>query len=182
MSRAPAARPRAALGRREKPRARARRSAPTPASLDDLERELQVRLLVARKGDGIDAGVARRAVRRLLRTDRALQPLETQVGEAVGFDELANLLERVVGGNQLGAVRRVDAVEARGDRPRTRNAHVHLLRPGGADHLDDLPAGGAAHDRIVDEDDALAFEHAPDRVQLDAHAEMPDRLLRLDEG
>src|SRR3954469_14006707 len=105
MSRAPAARSRVALARREKPRARARRSAPTPASLDDLERELQVRLHVARKGDGVHAGVARRAVRGLLRTDRALQPLEAQVGQAVGFDELADLLERMGGGDQLGAVR-----------------------------------------------------------------------------
>ena len=40
----------------------------------------------------------------------------------------------------------------------------------------------AAHDRVVDEHDALAFENAAHRVQLDAHAEVADRLLRLDEG
>ena len=36
--------------------------------------------------------------------------------------------------------------------------------------------------RIVEQDDALAFENAPDRVQLDPDVEMPDGLLRLDEG
>ena len=47
--------------------------------------------------------------------------------------------------------------------------------------MHDLPARRAAHDRVVDQDDALAFEDAAHRVQLDAHAEVPDRLLRLDE-
>ena len=39
-----------------------------------------------------------------------------------------------------------------------------------------------AHERVVQQDDALALENAADRVQLDLDAEVPDRLLRLDEG
>jgi hypothetical protein len=41
---------------------------------------------------------------------------------------------------------------------------VHFFGAGVADHLDDLAARGAAHDRVVDHDNALAFEEALDRV------------------
>jgi len=37
-------------------------------------------------------------------------------------------------------------------------------RSSAPDHLDDLDRGGAAHDRIVDEDYALAGEIGPARV------------------
>ena len=53
---------------------------------------------------------------------------------------------------------------------------------GGAHHLHDLAAGRAAHDRIVDQHHALAREDALDRVELHLHAEVADRLRRLDEG
>ena len=55
-------------------------------------------------------------------------------------------------------------------------------RAGAADHLHDLAARRAAHDRVVDHDHPLAAEHAAQRVQLQLHAEVADRLLRLDEG
>ena len=84
--------------------------------------------------------------------------------------------------NQLRFARRVDAVEARRDRRRAADSHVHFLGSRGAYHPYDLPAGRAANDRVVDENHPLAVEDAADRVQLDLHAEVPDRLLRLDEG
>ena len=59
---------------------------------------------------------------------------------------------------------------------------MHLARPGLADHAHDLARGGAAHDRVVDQHDALALEHLAHRVELELDAEVPDRLLRLDEG
>ena len=59
---------------------------------------------------------------------------------------------------------------------------MHLARAGLADHLDDLLAGGAAHDRIVDEDDPLALQHVAVGVVLQLHAHVADRVGRLDEG
>ncbi len=86
-----------------------------------------------------------------------------------------------VRGNQLRPLRRVHAVETGRDRRRTTDAHVHFARAGRANHLDDLPAGRAAHDRVVDEHDAASLQDALHRIQLHAHAEMADRLVRLDE-
>ena len=79
------------------------------------------------------------------------------------------------------APRRIDAVETRRHGRRTADAQVHFGGAGGPHHLDDLAAGGAAHQRIVDQHDALAREDALHRIELHLHAEMPDRLRRLDE-
>ena len=58
---------------------------------------------------------------------------------------------------KLVAFRRGDAVEAGMRRRRARDAHMHLARAGLAHHRHDLGRGRAAHDRIVDQDDALAL-------------------------
>ena len=58
---------------------------------------------------------------------------------------------------------------------------VHLAGAGVAHHLDDLARRRAAHDRVVDDDDALAAQHGLHGAQLQAHAEVTDALLRLDE-
>src|SRR5436190_13577242 len=76
---------------------------------------------------------------------------EREVGKAVGFDEAADLLDAVVGGDQLGAGRGVDAIEARGDGGWAGDAEVHLAGAGLADHADNLAAGGAADDGVVDQ-------------------------------
>ena len=85
-------------------------------------------------------------------------------------------------GEQLRLLRRVDAVEAGVHGRRAGDAHVHLGRAGLAHHLHDLQRGRAAHDRIVDEHDALAGEHVAVGVVLEAHAHVADRVGRLDEG
>ena len=59
---------------------------------------------------------------------------------------------------------------------------MHLLGAGVAHHLHDLHRGGAAHDRIVDQHDALAVDHGAVGAVLEAHAELADVLRRLDEG
>ena len=56
---------------------------------------------------------------------------------------------------------------------------MHLLGARLPQHVHELLAGGAAHDRIVDDDDALAFQQAVDGVELDLDAEVTDGLLRL---
>ena len=53
---------------------------------------------------------------------------------------------------------------------------------GVAHHLHDLQRGRAAHDRIVDEHDALALEHGAVGVVLELDAHVADRVGRLDEG
>ena len=59
---------------------------------------------------------------------------------------------------------------------------MHFLRAGVAHHLHDLGRGGAAHDRIVDQHDALARDHRAVGRVLEAHAKLADLLGRLDEG
>ena len=83
--------------------------------------------------------------------------------------------------DELRTARRIDTVEAGRHRRRTTDAQVHLARAGCLHHLDDLAARRSADDRVVEQDDALAFEDAAHRVELDPDAEVADRLLRLDE-
>ena len=59
---------------------------------------------------------------------------------------------------------------------------MHFGRAGVAHHLHDLARGGAAHDGIVDQHDALARDHGAVGVVLEAHAKLADLLGRLDEG
>src|SRR6266852_5944887 len=51
-----------------------------------------------------------------------------------------------------------------------------------SDHTDDLAAGRAAHDGIIDEDHALAIDQAADGIELELHAEISDGLRRFDES
>src|SRR5207253_2593766 len=91
-------------------------------------------------------------------------------------------VDGVAGGDELATRRRVDAVVAGPLGRRARDAEVDLACAGVTHHLDDLARGGATDDRVVDDDHALALEDGLDGVQLEANAEVPDRLLRLDEG
>ena len=59
---------------------------------------------------------------------------------------------------------------------------MHLARAGMADHLDDLGRGRAAHDRIVNQDDPLAFEVGAVGVVLEPYTQMADLVCRLDKG
>ena len=71
---------------------------------------------------------------------RRLHALEREVGERGRADVLAHLLDRAVRGDQLVLVGHVDAVEARRDDRRRRDAHVHLGRARVEQHLHDLRA------------------------------------------
>ena len=59
---------------------------------------------------------------------------------------------------------------------------MHLDRAGLAQHPDQRALGVAAHDGIVHHDQALAADDVAQRVELEADAQLPDRLGRLDEG
>ncbi|MPM63467.1 hypothetical protein SDC9_110347 [bioreactor metagenome] len=58
---------------------------------------------------------------------------------------------------------------------------MDLGRAGLAQHPDQRPLGVAAHDRVVDDDQALALDHVAQRVELQPDAELADGLGRLDE-
>ncbi len=59
---------------------------------------------------------------------------------------------------------------------------MDLGRAGFPQHPHDLARRCAAHDRVVHHDDTLAGDDLPHRVQLHLDAEVPDGLLRLNEG
>ena len=64
---------------------------------------------------------------------------------------------------------------------RRRDAHVHLARARVAQHLHDLARRVAAHDRVVDDDEALAGDDLGQRVELHPQAVLAQLLARLDE-
>ena len=59
---------------------------------------------------------------------------------------------------------------------------MHFGRPGLLEQLHDALRGGATHDGIIDDDHALALDHATNGGQLHAHALLAQFLRRLDEG
>ena len=75
------------------------------------------------------------SVRRWRRLEQAV---EREVGERVGFDELADLFDGLVGGDEVALAGRVDAVEAGRDGGRATDAEMDFFGAGAADHADDL--------------------------------------------
>ncbi len=57
---------------------------------------------------------------------------------------------------------------------------MHFARAGLPHHADNLAAGGAAHDRIVHQHDALALQQVAHRVELELDSEIANGLRRLD--
>src|SRR5688572_28235844 len=93
-----------------------------------------------------------------------------------------NVVDAEVGGDQLLARRRVDAIVARpGNRVRA-DAHVDLARARGSDQCDEATRGGSANNGIVDHDDALSIQHFTNRVVLHADLRIATGLRRLNEG
>ena len=58
---------------------------------------------------------------------------------------------------------------------------MHFARTGLADHADDLAAGSAADDGIVDRYDAAALQQMTHRVKFELDSEIADRLRGFDE-
>src|SRR3954454_2391924 len=129
----------------------------------------------------IVAGVARSA-EHWLSTTRFKQSVERQIDERVGFDKTANLIDVVFRGDKVLLARRVHTVETRRRCRRATDAQMHFLRTRRAHHADDLSAGGAADDGVIDKNDALAGEQIAYRVELQLHAKVAHALLRLNES
>src|SRR5207245_10300402 len=59
---------------------------------------------------------------------------------------------------------------------------LHLYRARRAQHLDQLGGCRATDDRVVDDDEALALDDLPHRVELQVYTLVAHALVRLDEG
>ena len=113
---------------------------------------------------------------------RLHQTVVGEVRQRIRVDELANLFDTPVGGDELRRPRRVDAVVAGAGGRRRGDAKVHLRRARRANEPDDLLARGPAHERIVDHHHARPPQHFGLGVQFDLHAEVANALARLNEG
>src|SRR5437764_5652744 len=138
--------------------------------------------LVRRRGRReVFAGEAGVAEGPWLGAHRLVHSLFGEVAERIRGDVLRDLLHGMRGRDQLLPDGRIDSVVAGPARRRRADAHVHFLGACIAQHLDDLAARGATHDRVVDHHHALALYDVLHRVELQLHAEVADRLRRLDE-
>ena len=158
-------------------RPRLREARRPPAS---FERELPVRR--AGSGERVVAREAGVAVRLARGADRLVDPAERQVRERVAPELLRDLLLGPAVGDHLLRRRHVDAVVAGVPDRGSRDPHVDLGRAHAAQHLDDLPGGVAAHDRVVHHHEPLPLDHLAERVELHAQAVLAELLAGLDEG
>ena len=133
------------------------------------------------------AAVEARAVEGLDRwvhvAEHLVEVLDGRVDHGVGAEDLRDLLGALaVAAEQFGARRHVDAVDVREHDARGGRGHEDLDGAGLAGHAHDFGHGRAAHDGVVDEQDALALELDGHGVELLAHALLADRLAGHDEG
>jgi hypothetical protein len=112
----------------------------------------------------------------------AIIPLLGDEAQRVRAERAGDLLDAQTVGDQLGARGEVDAVEAGPANGRGGDPHVDLGGSGLAQHPHDGALGVAAHDRVVDDHQALAGDHLAQGVELEADAELADGLAGLDEG
>ena len=104
------------------------------------------------------------------------------VNQRVAADHLANLFNRAVVCHQFVWRRHVNAVHIGKAHRRCCAGQVNFSGPRVAGHLHDLPAGGAAHDRVVDQQHIAAFELAGNHVEFLTHRFFAHALPRHDEG
>jgi hypothetical protein len=111
----------------------------------------------------------------------AVELVERKESQRVATNRPPHALEVHPVGYQLALARRVNAVQAGADDRRARDAHVHLPRAGVAEKAHDLARSGAAHERVVDDDDALARDDLAHGRELQLDGEVADCLRRPDE-
>src|SRR5260221_2944595 len=128
------------------------------------------------------AGVARGAEFCFGVVHGLFETAEREIAERIGAQIFADLLRRVGRGDEFFLSGRVDAVVAGRDRWRAADAHVNFFGAGFAHHADELAAGGAADDGIVNEDNALSGDEFADGIEFQLYAEIADGLRRFDES
>src|SRR3546814_486409 len=77
---------------------------------------------------------------------------------------------------------RIDTVKAAMPGRWAGDPHVDLSRTCVTHHLHDLQRCRAAHDAVIDKDNALAVDEGTVCIVLQLHAQMADLVARLDEG
>src|SRR5579859_2393896 len=141
-----------------------------------------VHLELLRHGDRVRAVEARAAeLLRRAAADGTHEARDGQVRQAVGAYVAAHLLDGTARCDELLGRADVDAHEARKAHGRARDPHVDLLRPRCPQPVDDATGRGAADDGVVDGDQTLAPDGARQRVELQHHARLAQRLVGLDE-
>ena len=128
---------------------------------------------------------------------RAVEILRQAVfGTGAGVDEVGQgLIDHAVGANRGGDVcffaavgdelvvrRHVDAVNVREAHRRRGAGEIDFLRACIARHLDNLLAGGAAHDGVIHQQHVFVAKFQRHRVQLLPHRLLAQLLPRHDEG
>ena len=111
-----------------------------------------------------------------------LHMLDAQVPQRVGTHQLVDLLHRMAGGDQVFFVGDVGAEIAGVGERRGADAVVYLGGASLAQQADGAGTGGAAHDGVIHQHDALALDRGGDGVQLDADAALALGLAALNEG
>ena len=106
----------------------------------------------------------------------------TEVADGVGSHKPPDFIDFVAASDQLAGVGSVNSVEARSGGRGGRDPEVNLGCAGLPEHSNNLSAGGAPNERIVDYGDLLACEQAWDRVELELDPKISDWLGRLDEA
>src|SRR5690348_2538773 len=139
------------------------------------------------KVDGVGAGETgiaelRRVCIALALTHRAIESVHRDEGERIGADQTTHAFDVELVRQQVVGIGCVDPVETRVRSRWTRHAEMHLCGACVAHHLHDLLGSRAAHDRVVDQDDALAGERCAIGIVFLAHAEIANAVRRLDEG
>ena len=130
----------------------------------------------------VEAGGFKTIERRVERTDGALHVFHTLVDQGVAAYALAHFFERAPMRHQLVARGHVDAIHIGVHHRRRGAGHIDLGGTGFARHLHDFAAGGAAHDRVIDQQHAPALELAADHIELLPHRFFAHRLPRHDES
>ena len=88
-------------------------------------------------------------------TQRLVHAVDADKGEAVGVHEILHPADVELVRKEFRPFGRIDAVEAAVLCRRAGDAHMDFGSPGIAHHLDDLEAGRAAHDAVIDQNDTL---------------------------
>src|SRR5580692_4973033 len=129
----------------------------------------------------IDPGITRRTELAFGVIHGLAKRRKRDVAERVRAEKLANFFGGIRGSDELFPCGRIHAVIAWRNRGRAADAHMDFAGARFPNHAHDFPAGRAADDGIVDENDALAFNETANRIEFQFHAKIANSLRRFDE-
>jgi hypothetical protein len=110
------------------------------------------------------------------------QAVLRKIVEGISVQVFADFLEGMVGGHELAAVGKINAIDAGVHVGRATDEHMDFGGAGFLEIVDAGFAGGAAHDGIIHYDDALALHQLSNEVEFHADVEVADELRGLQEA